>query len=75
MKCLICLQSETMDGITSVAFARGEFRLTISSVPARVCPHCGEAYVEETVAQKLLHLAERESAQGMWESTLEYAEK
>ncbi len=72
MKCLICLQAETVDGPTSVNLTRGEFRLTVSSVPARVCPQCGESYVEEAVAQKLLSLAEREAALGILESVLEY---
>lgn len=72
MKCLICLLAETVDGPTSVVLMRGEFRLTVSGVPARVCPQCGEGYVEEDVAQKLLSLAERESALGILESALEY---
>lgn len=72
MKCLICLQAETVDRPTSVSLTRGEFRLTVSGVPARVCPQCGEGYVEEVVAQKLLSLAEQESALGVLESALEY---
>jgi YgiT-type zinc finger domain-containing protein len=72
LKCLICLLAETVDGPASVIFTRGEFRLTVSRVPARVCPHCGEGYVEEDVAQKLLSLAERESAQGVLESVVDY---
>ncbi|MBI5295009.1 MAG: YgiT-type zinc finger protein [Chloroflexi bacterium] len=72
MKCLICLQAETVDRSISVILTRGEFRLTVSGVPARVCPHCGDGYVEEVVARKLLSLAERESALGVLESALEY---
>ncbi len=64
MKCLICMQAETADGLTSVTFERGEFRLTFNQVPARLCPNCGEAYLEESVAMDLLREAEAESAQG-----------
>ena len=58
MICLICRQAETVDGSTLVTLKRGEFRLLVNSVPARVCPGCGEAYVEEDVAMRLLQRAE-----------------
>ena len=72
MMCLICMQAETVNGLTSVAFGRGEFRLVINNVPARVCPNCGEAYLVEDVAMNLLRDAERESAQGTREEMCEY---
>jgi YgiT-type zinc finger domain-containing protein len=72
MKCLICLQAETVNGLTSVTFERGEFRLLINNVPARVCPKCGETYVEENVALNLLRDAERESEQGTLDVVREY---
>ena len=58
MICLICRQSEIIDGLTSVLFERGEFRLVVNSVPARLCPGCGEAYVDDDVAMHLLKEAE-----------------
>lgn len=64
MICLICRQAETLDGLTSVTFERGETRFTVKDVPARVCPSCGEAYVEEDVAMPLLREAEAMSAAG-----------
>ena len=54
MICLICRQAEIIDGFTSVAFERGEIRFEVRSVPAYLCPSCGEAYVDETVAERLL---------------------
>ncbi len=72
MICLICRQAETVDGLTSVHFERGEMRLVVNHVPARLCPSCGEAYVEEQVAVSLLREAEAMSAAGEMESVLEY---
>lgn len=72
MKCLICTQSETVDSFTSISFQRGEFRLLINNVPARVCPSCGESYVDEGVALRLLQQAEDVSAQGIMEDVREY---
>ncbi len=72
MICLICRQAETVDGITSINFERGEMRLVVKSVPARVCPSCGEAYVDEEVAVRLLRDAEDISRAGMMDGVIEY---
>jgi YgiT-type zinc finger domain-containing protein len=72
MICVVCRQADTMDGLTQVAFARGEFRLLIKSVPARVCPGCGESYVEEEVAVQLLQSAEEVYHEGNSDAHTEY---
>lgn len=38
---------------------RGELTLVIRHVSARVCPNCGEEYVEEAIAARLLITAEQ----------------
>lgn len=72
MLCLICRQTETVDGFTSVKFERDEIRLTVNSVPARVCPSCGEAYVDEEVAVQLLRDAQEMSRAGTLDVILEF---
>ena len=72
MICLICRQAETVDGLTSVHFERGEMRLVVNHVPVRVCPSCGEAYVEEQVAVSLLRGADEVSAAGEMDAVIEY---
>lgn len=72
MICLICRQAEIVDGLTSVHFERGEMRLVVNNVPARLCPSCGEAYVEEQVAVSLLREAEEMSAAGEVDAVLEH---
>jgi len=72
MICLICRQAETVDGPTSVTFERDEIRLVFNSVPARVCPSCGEAYVDEDVAVRLLQDAEEMSNVGLLDVILEF---
>ena len=61
-----------MDGLTSVHFERGEMRLVVKNAPARICPSCGEAYVDEGVAVRLLRKAEEMSKAGMLETGVEY---
>ena len=72
MICLVCRQAETIDGLTSVNFNRGEMRLVVNNVPARVCPSCGEAYVDEEVALQLLRDAEEMSRAGINDDVIEY---
>jgi YgiT-type zinc finger domain-containing protein len=72
MKCLICAGFETVDKLTSVTLERGEFRLIINQVPARECPNCGEAYVGEDVACRLISKAEDLVGQGVREGVGEY---
>ena len=72
MICLISRQAETVARLTSVTFERDEMRLVVNNVPARVCPSCGEAYVEEDVAVQLLRGAEEMSAAGEVDSVIEY---
>ena len=72
MICLLCRQAETVDGLTTVHFERGEMRLVVNNVPARVCPSCEEAYVEEDVAVQLLRNADEMSAAGEMDAVVDY---
>lgn len=63
-----------MDGLTAVLFERDELRLMVRSVPARVCPSCGEAYVHEDVAVRLLQEAKKISAAGSLREVIDYNE-
>jgi YgiT-type zinc finger domain-containing protein len=72
MICLICRQTEIIDGYTSVKFARGEFQLTVTGVPAHICPSCGEAYVDENLAVRLLRDADEVSKTGILDDVIEY---
>ncbi|CUS06297.1 conserved protein of unknown function [Candidatus Promineifilum breve] len=58
MKCIICRQAEVIPGLTTVTLERGGLTLVIKGVPARVCPNCGEAYLDEDVSARLLLDAE-----------------
>ena len=72
MICLICRQAETVDGLTSVTFERGEMRLVVNNVTARVCPSCREAYVDEEAAMHLLRAAEEMFRAGINDDVIEY---
>lgn len=74
MNCLICRQAQIVDGLTSVRFERDEMKLLVNNVPGRVCPGCGEAYVDEDVAVRLLQSAEQRVRAGIMEDIVEYTE-
>lgn len=72
MICLICSQAELVDGLASALFERGEVKCTIRSIPAKVCPNCGDAVVVERVAQELLQEMEKLVRLGLMEETRDY---
>jgi YgiT-type zinc finger domain-containing protein len=72
MNCLICRQAELIDGLTTVHLERNEMKYVIGHVPARVCPSCGEAFLEEDVAEALLQQAVEISETGVIEGVIEY---
>lgn len=59
MKCVICQQGETQLGTTTVTLERGGMTLVVKAVPAQVCENCGETYVDEDVAARLLALVDQ----------------
>ena len=73
MKCVVCNQAETVPGTTSVLLERDHLHLTVTNVPARVCPNCGEAYADETVTTHLLRQAEKMAQDGAKVDVREYA--
>jgi hypothetical protein len=48
--------------------------LVINNVTARVCPSCGEAYVDEDTASQLLRIASQMSEAGVFEVECEYSD-
>lgn len=73
MKCVICRQAELREGKATVTLQRGATTLVVKGVPARVCPNCGEEYVEEAVSQELMKSAEDAVRAGVQVDVREYA--
>jgi YgiT-type zinc finger domain-containing protein len=72
MICLICRRTETIHALTSIIFERGEIKIEVNQVPAFICPNCGETYVDEDVAVRLLARAEEMSLAGKLNAVAEY---
>ena len=64
MKCPICKHGETAPGTATVTLERGLTTLVVKDVPDQVCENCGEEYVGEEVAGRLLREAEERERAG-----------
>ena len=65
MKCPICRTGETERGVATVTLERDGLTLVVRGVPARVCRNCGEEYVEEAEATRLLRDADEAARIGV----------
>ena len=58
MTCILCKKAATEDGTATVALKRGGLTSVLKAVSAAVGPICGEAFVEDVVAGRLLEIGE-----------------
>jgi len=73
MRCLMCRRAETRAGTTTVTLERDGLTCVVRNVPAQACPNCGEAYVDEAAARRLLERAEAMARAGDVGEVSEYA--
>ena len=73
MKCVICKQATIRPGKATVTLERGPTTLVFKAVPARICPNCGEEYVDEKTTSRLLESAERAADSGVQVVVRQYA--
>lgn len=64
MKCIVCKQTDTRPGTTTVTLERDGLTVVFKNVPAQVCPNCGEDYVDAIVADRLMKDAEQTAHNG-----------
>ena len=72
MKCVICKHGETRPGTATLTFTRDGATVVIKGAPASVCANCGEEYVDEATASRLLRTAEEASRAGVQVDVREY---
>ncbi len=69
MKCVICKYGETAPGKVTVTLEDEGATVVIKEVPARVCQTCGEEYVDENIATRIINyksqIAEEASQAGV----------
>jgi YgiT-type zinc finger domain-containing protein len=73
MKCVICKQGETSPGQATVTLQRGESTIIFKQVPAEICINCGEYYLSQDIAERLLNRAEEAVKNGAELEILRFA--
>lgn len=73
MKCVICKNGETKNGLVTVTLNRGTTVIIIKDVPAEVCENCGEYYLSEEVSKKILTRASAAAVAGAEVEIIRYA--
>ncbi len=73
MNCLICKQFAVKPGTATLTLERGGMTLVVKHVAARVCPNCGEEYIDEDAAEQVMETAEQASRSGVQVDIREYA--
>ena len=73
MNCVICKQGETGPGLATVTLQRGESTIIFKQVPAEVCSNCGEYYLSQDIAERLLSRAEEAVKNGAEVEILRFA--
>lgn len=64
MTCMIYRQAQPLLGRVTVTLERADLTFVVKNVPARVCPNCGEEYLDETTTAQLLQSAEAAARAG-----------
>ena len=73
MKYVICKQDETGPGMATVTLQRGESTIIFKQAPAEVCSNCGEYYLSQDIAERLLSRAEEAVKNGAEVEILRFA--
>ena len=72
MKCVICKKGDMSQGTATVTLVRDPLTLVVKDVPALVCGNCGEEYVEDAIAARLLESAAEASKAGVQVDVRQY---
>ncbi len=59
MRCIICKDGHTENGLTSVTLERNDMLFVVKQVPAQICTNCGEAYLDEKTTSAILDMAQK----------------
>jgi YgiT-type zinc finger domain-containing protein len=72
MICKLCELGETAPGTTTITLDRDNTVVVIKGVPAEVCQNCGEAYLSESVTERVTKWANQAAARGAEVEILRY---
>ncbi len=65
MTCVICKSGTLEAGKTTVTLERGKALIVFRRVPAKICPNCGESYLDDGVVAEVYHAADQAAKAGV----------
>lgn len=65
MTCVICKIGKLEAGKTTVTLERGKALIVFRRVPAKICPNCGESYLDDGVVAEVYHAADQAAKAGV----------
>lgn len=65
MTCVICKSGTPEAGKTTVTLERGKALIVFRRVPAKICPNCGESYLDDGVVTEVYHAADQAAKAGV----------
>lgn len=65
MTCMICRNGNTQPGSATVSLTREHTTVVVKGVPADICDNCGEEYLDASVTDRLLAIAEEAAQAGV----------
>ena len=72
MKCTVCGQQSVGEGLVTLTFERDGTIIVIKEIPGLVCPNCGEEYVPDDTAARVIETAEAAAGSGAPVKVLRY---
>jgi len=72
MKCVICKIGETHPGTATLTLERNGAAFVFRHVPAQICGNCGEQFVDEIAAARLIEGTKQGLASGVQVDIREY---
>lgn len=73
MKCAICKNGQTSQGVSTIVLERNQMTLVFKQVPSDVCDNCGEEYISSRINKELFAVAETEYKRGVSIEMLNFA--
>lgn len=62
---MICRNGNTQPGSATVSLTREHTTVVVKGVPADICDNCGEEYLDASVTDRLLAIAEEAAQAGV----------
>lgn len=72
MKCILCADHGMAETVVTFTLHREDSIIAIHDVPALQCTCCGEFYLEEKVANRVIRMGEKAARSGMEFETILY---